>query len=563
MIATAVASAAFFTLGKVDGRDTFLTPKGQPFWSFGVCCTGPGAPKVDPTNPGYSGLGLFPTEKAWTVAAQRDLRSWGFNSLGGWSDADLFKKYGGANPLPYFVVLHLGAYDKAPWNDLFADQMERAINGAAKDQIPKVRDDPKLVGYFTDNELGWWTDTLFPTYLAMPRESKGRQRLMALVRSHYGGRFDRLQRDWITPAEGFEALEAKADLKLRPNGNGIRLVDAWTSALATRYYSMVQRAVRKYDKRHLILGDRYAQYYDLPVARAARPYVDAISTNLGAEWTDGGLSRFFLDSLHKVTGKPIVVTEFYMAAMENRSGNRNSSGGFPVVQTQQERAASFRRNVAEMAARPYVVGAHWFQFYDEPTLGRGDGENYNMGLVDIHGKPYELLTDVAAKLEPAARHAKAALPPILNTAAPAPTDPMKGLLTWRRDRCLIAPSAGTPFGDLYVSWKPDALYVGVFAMDYMDESLYVGGRVPESERPTWTLRGVGEPITVRYGGKDQKAMASSPEIRIAELPGLKHTTIVRIPGRFRAGQKVRIAVDLASHSRAERMRWDRAVTLIP
>ncbi|RYG36916.1 hypothetical protein EON81_08285 [bacterium] len=570
MIAAAVALAfsapkesAFFRLEERAGRSAFRAPNGQPFWSFGVCCTGPGfePQKVDPKNPGYAGLQHYPDEKAWAKGTAHDLRSWGFNSLGGWSDVDLFKKAG--VKMPYFVVLHLGAYDKAPWNDLFADQMQKAIDGAAKAQIPKVRDDPNLVGYFTDNELGWWTDTLFPAYIKMPAASKGRKTLMRLVRSHYRGDFNRLQKDWMTSSESFAVLEKRGDLTLRPGGNGIKLVDAWTSALATRYYSMVHRAVRRHDPRHLILGDRYAQYYDLPVARAAAPYVDGISTNLGAEWTDGGLSRFFLESLHKVTKKPLIVTEFYMAAMENRSGNRNSSGGFPIVQTQNERAAAFRRNVAEMAARPYVVGAHWFQFYDEPTHGRGDGENYNMGLVDIHGQAYEKLTEVSAALDPARRHAASALTPILNTAPPAPADPMKGLKDWRRERALVAPSSGDPFGDLYVVWKPDALYLGMYAMDYMDESLYVAGRIPQIERPTWTVRRFGKPFTVRYGGKDQKATVDRPDLQIAELPGLKFTTIVRVPGKFSAGKRIDLKVDLASHSRAEQMGWQRSVRLIP
>ncbi len=44
-----------------------------------------------------------------------------------------------------------------------------------------------------------------------------------------------------------------------------------------------------------------------------------------------------------------------------------------------------------------VIGADWFQYYDEPKYGRNDGENYNMGLVDIYDQPYEEIT-LAAKI---------------------------------------------------------------------------------------------------------------------------------------------------------------------
>jgi len=542
-------------------------------WSLGVCCTDTG---IDPKslkadNPGYSALKIFPDEKSWVEDTARKLRSWGFNSLGGWSDADRFAKYGSENRMPYFTVLHLGAYDLAPWHDLFAPQMYNAIDGAAKTQIAKLRDDPNLVGYFTDNELGWWTDTLFMTYRDMPSDSAGHKAFMKVVRNHYRGNFGALLKDWSTPAKSFSDLEKKSDMQMRAGQRGIRLVDAFTPAAATRYYSMVHDAVRRYDKKHLIMGDRYCQYYDLPVVRAARPYVDVISSNMGADWTDGGISRFFLDTLNQLTGKPVIVTEFYMTAMENQTGNKNSSGGFPVVQTQVQRAKAFGRDVSEMAARPYMLGAHWFQFYDEPPKGRGDGEDYNMGLVDIQGQPYPLLTRTAANLQVDKRHAAAATVPFPNTAAPAPADPMKSLLHWDRPKCLVAPSTGTPFGDLYVSWQPDALYVGVYAMDYADEKIYEGGKMPEADRPCLVVKvdGMSKPVTIRFGGGKRKPSIDTPGIEVTATAELKSTIIVRIPhsmvglDALKGGATLNVDVRLASHSRAEEMGWRRGVRLVP
>jgi agarase len=37
---------------------------------------------------------------------------------------------------------------------------------------------------------------------------------------------------------------------------------------------------------------------------------------------------------------------------------------------------------------PFVVGAHWFKYADEPAEGRFDGENSNYGLVNIRDEPY-------------------------------------------------------------------------------------------------------------------------------------------------------------------------------
>ena len=81
-------------------------------------------------------------------------------------------------------------------------------------------------------------------------------------------------------------------------------------------------AIRRYDPHHLILGDRFAAWYPQSVARAAGPYVDVISLNTGADWGDGQISPFILKTLHEITGKPVLVSEFYMCAEENRSGNK-------------------------------------------------------------------------------------------------------------------------------------------------------------------------------------------------------------------------------------------------
>ena len=38
---------------------------------------------------------------------------------------------------------------------------------------------------------------------------------------------------------------------------------------------------------------------------------------------------------------------------------------------------------------------HWFQYRDQPLLGRGDGEAYEIGFVDVCDRPYPELTRAA------------------------------------------------------------------------------------------------------------------------------------------------------------------------
>ena len=44
---------------------------------------------------------------------------------------------------------------------------------------------------------------------------------------------------------------------------------------------------------------------------------------------------------------------------------------------------------------PYWVGTHWFQYGSQATTGRGDGENYQIGFVDVCDRPYPKLAEAA------------------------------------------------------------------------------------------------------------------------------------------------------------------------
>ncbi len=551
----------FFTVHKTGTSWSFTTPSGQPFWSFAPDCVDTGTSKKDykATNKSYASFRLFTSDQEWVQDATQKLKQWGFNSTGGWSDDDLFRKYAGKDRMPYFVVLHLGAYDLAPWHDLFSPQMERLTDAAAKKQILPVANDPYLVGYFTDNELGWWDDTLFKSYLGMKPTAPGRRVLIETLKKFYSGDFQKFEKDWVTSTHSFESITT---LHQRPGGTGRKAINAFVQALGERYYSLMKSTIRRYDKRHLILGDRYCQYYSMPIVRAASKYVDVISTNFGADWNDGSIAPFFLRTLNTITKKPVIVTEFYMSAKENRSGNKNSGSAFPLVKTQVERAAAFGKYVRSLASLPYVVGAHWFQFSDEPANGRGDGEDWNMGLVDTEGRPYEEMVATCRSLGISNLRSQAKDPlPLGRLYVPSlPVVPSSALKDWPREKGVIQCTTGQPFADMFVAQDNESLYLGLYAMDYMDESLYVGGHIPNVDRNHWQIRLSSLKIDVRYGGKNQRASVNVPGIEVKEVEGLKYTVILKIPNKklsFFDGLPLSSSLD--SHGRGEHMEWKTAL----
>ena len=92
--------------------------------------------------------------------------------------------------------------------------------------------------------------------------------------------------------------------------------------------------------------------------------------------------------------KPLLVGEFHFGCFDRGM----FKAGLCPVWSQKERARSFTRFVQGALCNPRVVGCHWFQYRDQPLLGRGDGEAYEIGFVDVCDRPYPDLCRAARKV---------------------------------------------------------------------------------------------------------------------------------------------------------------------
>jgi len=75
--------------------------------------------------------------------------------------------------------------------------------------------------------------------------------------------------------------------------------------------------------------------------------------------------------------------------------NRGMAPGLVQAMNQEERGVAYRYYVEQAAAHPAVIGTHWFAWLDEPVTGRSDGENYNIGWIDVTDRPYPELVEAA------------------------------------------------------------------------------------------------------------------------------------------------------------------------
>jgi hypothetical protein len=568
-----------------DGINWWLVaPTGERFFSLGICMFNqgilPGA--YDPQRPSYAAHLQYDAPEAWVDASLKRIKSWGFTTIGGWSDYRLVRSQPAHQDTWLTPVLHLGSTAGAPWFDMWNEKVLNRIHEVAVENIGTLAGDPRVLGYYSDNELGWWNAILWKMTLEQPASSGQRQRLVRVLRDIYNDDWTALAQDFEPQqAANWQELENSGMLWLRPGSNGIHAMRRFLSLVADRYYQVMCDAIQRVDPDAMFLGDRYQSFYYPEVVAASRPYVDIASTNLNANWSDGRFTHSYLDTLHRLTEKPVLVSEFYMAAKENRSGNKNASGHFPKVVTQAERAKGLSTTLHSLLRLPYVVGADWFQYYDEPTHGRIlDGEDYNFGLVDIHDQPYEEVTTAFASLRVAEVKAEPATirRGIAGGVPRAPADPFAGfdsqqaILDWDRQQGFIPASSQHPLGDLYACWSPDALYLAVHMLDIAEPEYYRDGKIPEADRAVWSIRIVGrELVTARLGARIPPAM-SDPTIRLESISGayqqVRCIAVVELPAerfgkkRFAPGDRIELDTSFTTHGRAYRVSWRGPLALL-
>jgi hypothetical protein len=156
-------------------------------------------------------------------------------------------------------------------------------------------------------------------------------------------------------------------------------LEAFSTVMVERLFSTLSKACKDLDPNHLNLG---ARYYTVPPAwaLAGMGSFDVFSINCYRQQIPG-------DDLAKIgaaTGRPTIIGEWHFGALD--VGLPGS--GLGRVATQADRGRAYRFYLETAAANPWCVGVHWFVLYDQSALGRFDGENYNIGFIDVCHRTY-------------------------------------------------------------------------------------------------------------------------------------------------------------------------------
>ncbi|MHC4149472.1 MAG: DOMON domain-containing protein [Planctomycetota bacterium] len=331
----------------------------------------------------------------WAAKTVKRVKDAGFKALGGWCQP-AFHRHDVAMSRCLSVWSWVGKGSKLFYEPDWPQAAEEII----KKQVVGLRNNTNLVGYYIDNELGWKdgfgsVDGYFDKLAA---DNPNRQEVMKVIRSMWPT-IRSFNKDWQRQLKDWSEMDKWEKLPAQPAKTVAKLNDVWRYHLARDYIECATKLIRKHDSNHLILGMRFKGGVQREVCRAAKGLTDAMSINVYA--SDARLDKELMETIHKESEQPIIITEYAFHSIDGRSGDMNRCGFiWGHVIDQKAREDGYRMFTRRLARLPYIIGADWFQWNDEPPSGRGDGEDVNFGVVDINDELYEDLAKAIRQTTP-------------------------------------------------------------------------------------------------------------------------------------------------------------------
>lgn len=140
--------------------------------------------------------------------------------------------------------------------------------------------------------------------------------------------------------------------------------------VASKYYEVITKHIRSYDKNHLILGDRYNGNKGIPneVLKAMIPFVDVFSVQYFPANTPEGHKQMHedLEKWHKITGKPVLIADIGNCCKTEMNPERIYD-----LESQAARAEDYINSLTPLTKEPWFVGWHWCAYVENTARGWG------------------------------------------------------------------------------------------------------------------------------------------------------------------------------------------------
>ena len=366
-----VEATGFFRVEKINDRWWFVDPEGYLFLSNGSNCINASSnTRTIGREYIFEGLRITPPptdgrpqraggadyynwnirdrygddfRSQWVNTAVMRMNDWGLNTIANWSSGEIIQ----SNRVPFTLQLRGLQLDRGIMGlpDIYQPDYESAIEEAIRSLTEQYKDNKWLLGYFVGNEQPWPDQEVILCNRVLAGDSYMKTALVAYLEAH--GNTDEAKTNFVL--ETFD-----------------------------KFLEMVNKYLKKHAPNHLNLGMRFGDCTDRIIEITGKHF-DVFSINSYSITP----SKEYMNRIANMTGLPIIIGEYHFGTPD-----RGMSAGIVQVSNHQERANAFRYYNEQAFSHPSLIGTHWFQWIDQPNTGRMDGENYNIGLLDITDRPY-------------------------------------------------------------------------------------------------------------------------------------------------------------------------------
>ena len=397
-----------FRTKKINDRWWIIDPDGCLFWSTGVNSAGKlvvATPLNDRDHffegiPGknsgneilYSGssykhglANLYRkygenSEAEYVAVTLKRMKSWGLNTLGGWSD-ETIGQYPDNIKLPYTVYINAvypGINDKFP--DVFDPRWTTNVENSIKEKAAFVKNDPYFFGFFINNEIHWGNPlSLAKNTLEKDGVSVGKQVYVDLLQQRLTsidsfneiigasvGSWDELLNS-VLNTQGLDIYALK-DINVEHYNN-----------MCEVYFKTTRELIDKHAPGKMYLGSRWhGNHKNIYNMTVAAKYLDIFSFNAYENEVE------FYPYPPESIDMPFIISEFNFGALDRGK----FFTGLGYASDQRNRGEKYANFIQGALRNPKCVGAHWFMWANTTTAGRGNGENANCGLVSATDQIY-------------------------------------------------------------------------------------------------------------------------------------------------------------------------------
>jgi hypothetical protein len=365
----------------------------------------------------FPGAASVESLRASTSALAFDrLRSWGFTTIGGWSDPDLFVRPGRRPYTHVLVYTHPGLINgTVTFLDYFRDAFAANLRTLLQAEVGKTIGDPWNIGFYIDNERDWTKSNVTARDLGLtvlasaaePLERYAKRAFRDQLQAKYGTAAA-LNAQWGVAYTSWDDFLTRRDVVPAAAGSDADM-NAYEILYAETYFRACRDAMRETAPQHLYLGCRFTTGGRAALMQIASTYVDVLTVNIY------GSTIRLLNGMD--ADVPVMSTEFHFFSRDTGLFARAVATSTERA-TQAERAQAMQAYLASAIAHPRFVGGHWFQYFDYPTSGRLNSRNMNsnLGLVDTSNLPQTAMIN-AARIINYGMYRNRYAPPTLQPAA--------------------------------------------------------------------------------------------------------------------------------------------------